>query len=550
MDAMNHGDVASARWNEWHTISWADAFSHVRRLQARIAKAAKEQDWRRLKRLQQLLIHSTAAKAVAVRRVTENQGRKTTGVDGITWSTPAEKRRAMDTLETRGYRPKPLRRIHIPKANGGKRPLGIPTMKDRAMQALHWLALDPVAETLGDRNSYGFRSGRSTADAIAQCHNALSRAHSPQWVLEGDIKGCFDNISHDWLLRNVPMDRRVLSKWLKAGYMEGRRLFPTDAGTPQGGIISPCLANLTLDGMERLLDRLPRRAKVNFIRYADDFVVTADSKELLETRVKPLIAEFLAERGLSLSETKTKITKVSDGFDFLGWNVRRHKSFLRMSPSKRNTAAFYEKVRSRLRELRGARQDDVVFALNPVIAGWGNYHRVVHASRPFTRMDHQIFRALWRWALRRHPNKGQRWIKQRYFRSNGSRDWLFRTDTHRLVLLAKIPPVKYVKVRADANPYDPEYEAYFDERLTRRMKASLMGRRKLMWLWTKQGGTCPHCGAKITKTTGWHVHHKVWRVFGGSDKLSNLALVHPTCHAQLHARDGKGYAAAQSAGVD
>ena len=237
------------------------------------------------------------------------------------------------------------------------------------MQALYWLALDPVAETQGDLNSYGFRSGRSTADAIAQCRNALSREHSPQWVLEGDIKGCFDNISHDWLVRNVPMDRDMLPKWLKAGFVEGRKLFSTDAGTPQGGIISPCLANLALDGMERLLkDSLPRRAKINFIRYADDFVVTGVSKELLETRVKPLIVGFLSERGLMLSETKTKITHVTEGFDFLGWHVQKHKQFLRVIPSKRNATAFYAKVSDRLRELRGARQDDVVFALNPIIS--------------------------------------------------------------------------------------------------------------------------------------------------------------------------------------
>lgn len=536
MDAINDGDVASARWQDWHTIPWAQANQHVRRLQTRIAKAAKAEDWRRVVRLQKLLVRSTTAKAVAVRRVTENQGRKTPGVDGVTWSAPAEKRQAMDTLESRGYRPKPLRRIHIPKANGGKRPLGIPTMRDRAMQALHWLALDPVAETRGDINSYGFRSGRSTADAIAQCHNALSRAHSPQWVLEGDIKGCFDNISHEWLLRNVPMDRHVLKRWLKAGFVEDRKLFPTSAGTPQGGIISPCLANLALDGMERLLkDSLPRRAKVNFIRYADDFVVTADSQELLETRVKPMIAAFLAERGLTLSVTKTKITHVSDGFDFLGWNVRKFKGFLRIVPSAKNAAAFYDKIRTRLRALRGAKQEDVVFALNPVIRGWGNYHRIVHASRPFAKMDHLVFRALWRWAVRRHPTKGRRWIKRRYFHREGSRDWIFRSAEYRLVCLSTIPVGRYVKVRTDANPYDPKDEPYFDERLTRRMKASLMGRRKLYWLWTKQDGCCPECGSKITKATGWHAHHQVWRVYGGSDKLSNLQLLHPTCHAQLHA---------------
>lgn len=536
MDAITHGDVASARWNGWSTIVWADAFRYVRRLQTRIAKAAMDEDWRRLQRLQKLLVRSTAAKAVAVRRVTENQGRKTPGVDGVTWSTPKEKWRAISTLDSRRYHPKPLRRIHIPKASGGKRPLGIPTMKDRAMQALFWLALDPVAETRGDRNSYGFRSGRSTADAITQCQNALSRKHSPQWILEGDIKGCFDNISHDWLMRHVPMDRRVLSRWLKAGFMEGRKLYPTDAGTPQGGIISPCLANLALDGMERLLkDNLPRRAKINFIRYADDFVVTGDSKELLETRVKPLIVGFLAERGLTLSATKTKITHVTEGFDFLGWHVQKHKDYLRIVPSKRNTTAFYAKVSGRVRELRGAKQDDVIFALNPILRGWGHYHRVVHASRPFAKMDHLVTHALWRWAVRRHPTKGKRWIKRRYFRSTGSRDWLFQTDQYSLVRLSSIPSDRYIKVRADANPYDPKDEAYFDERLRRRMMASLQGRRRLYWLWKKQEGSCPICSTRITKATGWHVHHVVWKTRGGSDKASNLQLLHPTCHRQLHA---------------
>ncbi|AGG90376.1 group II intron reverse transcriptase/maturase [Rhodanobacter denitrificans] len=541
MDANTLGDVASARWNQWHTIPWAEAFQHVRRLQARIAKAAKDENWRTVKRLQKLLVRSTTARAVAVRRVTENQGRKTPGVDGLTWSTPKEKWKAISALDSRGYRPKPLRRIHIPKASGGKRPLGIPTMKDRTMQALHWLALDPVAETRGDLNSYGFRSGRSTADAIAQCHNALSREHSPQWVLEGDIKACFDNISHDWLVRNVPMDRRLLEKWLKAGFVEGRKLFPTDAGTPQGGIISPCLANLALDGMDRLLkDSLPRRDKVNFIRYADDFVVTAISKEVLEAKVKPLIVGFLSERGLTLSEKKTKITHVTEGFDFLGWHVQKHKQFLNIVPSKRNATAFYAKVRDRLRELRGARQDDVVFALNPILRGWANYHQIVHASRTFAKLDYQVTRALWRWATRRHPMKGKRWIKRRYFRRDDSRDWLFRTDVSSLIHLAKVPVVRHVKVRSDTNPYDPKDEAYFDERLTRRMRSTLQGRRRLYWLWNRQEGICPICSAKITKATGWNVHHVVWRVYGGSDKLSNLQLLHPTCHKQLHARGAKG----------
>jgi RNA-directed DNA polymerase len=516
-------------------------------LQTRIAKAAKDEDWRRLHRLQKLLAHSTAAKAVAVRRVTENQGRKTPGVDGVTWSSPSAKWNAVTSLDSRRYRAKPLRRVHIPKSDGGRRPLGIPTMRDRAMQALHWLALDPVAEVHGDPNSYGFRSHRCTADAIAQCHNALSRGHSPQWVFEGDIKGCFDNISHEWLMRHVPTDRHVLSQWLRAGYLEDHRLFPTTVGTPQGGIISPTLANLVLDGMEELLKgKLPRRAKVNFIRYADDFVVTSASREVLEGQVQPLIATFLAERGLALSVTKTRITHVSEGFDFLGWNVRKHGAFLCIEPSKRNAAAFYEKVRSTLRELRGATQEDVIRALNPIIRGWGNYHRVVHASRPFAKLDHLIHGAVWRWAKRRHPTKGRKWIKQRYFRCSETRDWLFATEELTLMRLSTIPVGGYVKVRSDANPYDPEDELYFDERLARRMKATLMGRRKLYWLWTRQEGKCLVCGSKITKGTGWHVHHVVWRVFGGPSQLSNLQLLHPTCHVQLHAHARRENAAARS----
>jgi RNA-directed DNA polymerase len=533
-------DVASSRWNDWHTIPWATSFQHVRRLQTRIAKAAKDEEWRKVKRLQQLLVRSTTAKAVAVRRVTENRGRNTPGVDGVTWSTPATKYEAVTALTSRGYKPRPLRRVHLLKANGDKRPLGIPTMRDRAMQTLYGLGLDPVAETLADVNSYGFRSMRCTADAVAQCHNSLSRKDSPQWVLEGDIKGCFDNISHDWLLLNVPMDRSVLRKWLKAGFVEENRLFPTEAGTPQGGSISPMLANLTLDGMEKLLDSLPRRRKVNFIRYADDFIVTADSSEFLETTVKPMLAEFLAKRGLALSESKTKVTHISDGFDFLGWHLRKHKQKLLIIPSKKNTTALYAKVKARIRELRTARQEEVVFALNPIIRGWGNYHRVVHASRSFARMDHLIWQALWKWARRRHPNKGLRWVKRRYYRTQGKRNWLFGTEGADLKRLSTIPVGGYIKVRSNANPYDPQQEEYFDERLTRQMRESLAGRRKLYWLWNKQNGLCPICNSKITKKTGWNIHHVIWRVFGGSDRLSNLQLLHPACHVQLHARARRG----------
>ncbi|PJJ95932.1 group II intron reverse transcriptase/maturase [Lysobacteraceae bacterium NML75-0749] len=540
MDACSlKSDVTSCIWMSWTTIPWDAANQHVRRLQARISKAATNSDWRKVKRLQKLLVRSSSSKAIAVRRITENQGRRTPGVDKVVWSTSAEKWKAVMSLTHVGYKPLPLRRIHIPKSNGGKRPLGIPTMRDRAMQALFWLALDPVSEAKADPNSYGFRTFRSTADAMKQCENALNRKASPQWVLEGDIKGCFDNINHDWLMRHVPMERSVLSKWLKSGYTEGGRLYPTEAGTPQGGIISPVLANLTLDGLERLLkDSFPRRAKLNFVRYADDFIVTAVSKELLEEKVKPLITGFLVERGLALSEIKTVITHVSEGFDFLGFRVQKFKDFLHIGPSPKSTKALYAKVTQVLRRLRGAKQVAVIRELNPILSGWANYHRAMMATRTFAVMDHRIFWALWRWAKRRHPTKNSRWVKKRYFKASGSRNWVFSDGVSTLVRLSDHKKRRHIKIKSDANPYDPSQEAYFDEVLKRRMLETLAGRRKLHWLWKRQEGKCPWCHGRINKQTGWNIHHRVWRSHGGSDKAWNLELLHPTCHAQLHARTG------------
>jgi RNA-directed DNA polymerase len=229
----------------WHRINWYKALQHVRRVQLRIAKATREGKKRKVKSLQRLLSHSFHAKALAVKRVTENQGKVTPGVDGQTWSTPETKLQAVSSLKRKGYKPLPLRRVYIPKSNGKMRPLGIPTMKDRAMQALYKLALEPVAETTADANSFGFRPERACADAIEQTFIVLSRQNRAKWILEGDIKSCFDEISHDWLMNNVPMDKGILRKWLKAGYIDRKKLFPTEAGTPQGGIMTPRTQKIT-----------------------------------------------------------------------------------------------------------------------------------------------------------------------------------------------------------------------------------------------------------------------------------------------------------------
>jgi RNA-directed DNA polymerase len=279
----SEGDAAGASFHgatDWHAIDWHKANCNVRRLQARIVQATKEKRWGKVKALQHLLTHSFSGKALAVRRVTENQGKNTPGVDKVTWNTPQKKLNAVYALRQRDYHPQPLRRVYIPKKNGKKRALGIPVMKCRAMQALYLLALDPIAETTADPNSYGFRPGRSTADAIAQCFGLLARRDSPQWILEGDIKSCFDQISPAWLLTHIPMEKGMLKKWLEAGYIDHGVLYPTKEGTPQGGTISPVIANMTLDGLERRLREVfppeskregrSHSSKVHLIRYADD----------------------------------------------------------------------------------------------------------------------------------------------------------------------------------------------------------------------------------------------------------------------------------------
>jgi RNA-directed DNA polymerase len=547
---------AASRPVDWHQIDWSHAHRIVRRLQARIVKATQQGRWGKVQALQHLLTHSHSGKVLAVRRVTENHGKRTAGVDRVTWDTPEQKMAAVHDLRQRGYRPQPLRRVYIPKRNGKLRPLSIPTMKDRAMQALYLLALDPVAETTADPNSYGFRRERSTADAIEQCFNVLARSDKARWILEGDIRSCFDRISHDWLLAHIPLEKAILRKWLKAGFLDKHVLHPTEDGTPQGGIASPVLANLTLDGLEgRLRAAFPRTttryrgAKVNLIRYADDFVITGSSHTLLEDEVKPLVEQFLVERGLELSLEKTQITRIEDGFDFLGQTVRKYRrgkqEKLLITPSQKNVKAFLDKVRVIVRDSKQAPAGELILQLNPLIRGWARYHRHAVSRKTFTRVTHAIFVLLWRWARRRHPNKGKGWVKKRYFRTTPTREWIFAArltgpdGAARQVRLAEavdMPIQRHIKIQAAANPYDPAWEVYFEQRLGVKMEHTLQGRRQLLTLWKEQRGICPICTRKITTLSGWHNHHLVWRSQGGADGAANRVLLHPTCHYQVHSQ--------------
>ena len=460
--------------DQWNNIDWKTVENFVNRLQTRIAKAVRMGKWNLVKRLQYLLTQSHYAKLLAIKKVNQNQGKRTAGVDGEIWSSPEAKMKAALSLTDKRYAAKPLKRVFIEKpGKKKKRPLGIPTMYDRSMQSLYAMALEPIAEIKGDRTSFGFRKFRSANDACEYAFLYLCKKSSPVWILEGDIKGCFDNISHQWLSKNIPMDKSILNQFLKAGFIYERQLFSTDAGTPQGGIISPILANMTLDGIEKILvdkyktkngkinHHISNIYKVNFCRYADDFIVTAKTEEIAK-EVKELIADFLKERGLELSEEKTLITNIDNGFDFLGWNFRKYKGKLLVKPSKKSIDKITENISDTIKRGKAWIQGDLIKTLNPKITGWSNYHRSVVSSEIFRNLDSRIWGMLWHWAKRRHPEKSKQWIVNKYWLSVGKRNWVFSDSTNKLNLLSDTKIVRHIRLKLDMNPHlDKEY---FDSR--------------------------------------------------------------------------------------
>jgi RNA-directed DNA polymerase len=450
-DAVNRESTANSSWDR---INWDLAEKTVNRIQVRIVKAVESGEHNLVKRLQYLLTHSFYAKASAVRRVTSSHGAKTPGVDGIIWKSKQDKFKAVQELSEIGYSPLALRRVYIDKpGKQEKRPLSIPAMRDRAMQALHLQALSPIAETLADRTSFGFREYRSTADAMKYVHLMLSRKTAAPWVVEGDIKGCFDNINHTWLTDHIPMNPIILGKFLKASFSYQKRLYPTTQGSAQGGVISPTLANMTLDGLQEELASKLKGCQHYYVRYADDFIVIVRD-ESTARQVIEIVNAFLEIRGLRLSETKTKITHISDGFDFLGWNFRKYRNGkLIIKPSSKSIKKFKDGIRDIFHKMKTAKQEDLIKVINPRITGWSNYHMSVNAKQTYNKVDNYIHWKLWKWAKRRHPKETKDWIRQRYWKSIGDRHCEFAADNLFLKRCSDTPIVRHSLVKLDANPY-------------------------------------------------------------------------------------------------
>ena len=532
----------------WDSIDWNYHRMIVKKLQLRIAKATLGKKFRKVKSLQWILTHSLSAKLIAVKNVMKNKGSKTPGVDGIIIKTPAEKLTLAKSMKRKGYHPSPLRRIYIPKAGNNKklRPLGIPTIADRCQQALHALSLIPVSEVTADHNSYGFRPQRCCADAIEQTFKALAKRVSPQWILEGDIKGCFDHISHAWMIDNLCMDKVIMTKWLKAGFIETGKLFPTTAGTPQGGISSPVMCNMTLDGIANMLKRnFPKHKGINFVRYADDFIVTGYSKEILENDIKPAITAFLKERGLELSQEKTRVTHISEGFDFLGQNVRKYPSQgkfkLLIKPAKKNIHSFLAEIRKVFRKARSTTQADLIKILNPKLRGWANYHRSVVSKETFTRIDDVIWQLCFRWAKRRHPGKGKRWVLEQYFKPIKGRNYRFsgfekREDStlrqQTLLIMSYTPIRRHVKILKPAHPYDRKYDEYFEKRTSGKWKNNSQRLSIESYISMIQQGKCPCCTEALKVNQNWCLSLKRKASKGGEYKLDNIDVVHDKCYTE------------------
>ena len=494
---------------DWDSVDWGQAEEHVRRLRRRIFAASQAGDLKRVRNLQKLMLRSRNGALVSVRRVTEvNAGRRTAGVDGRIVLTSQEKADMAAWLQdgAAGWRPLPVRRVYVPKSNGRRRGLGIPVIADRALQALALNALEPEWEARFEPRSYGFRPGRGCHDAIVAIHTTASRQDARRlWVLDADLAAAFDRLSHDHILASLGAfpARDLVRQWLRAGVIEDGRFAPTGEGTPQGGVISPALMNVALHGMEqaagvRYWEGSTLRAAPGtpvLVRYADDLAVLCATRAQAE-QVKARLAEWLEPRGLAFNEAKTRIVHLSQGFDFLGFSIRRYPNGkLLTKPSKQAMRRIRERLSAEAAALRGANADALIARLNPIITGWAAYYRIGVSKHAFGTLDAHLWRLAWKWARYSHPNKPRRWIIARYFGMfNPARQdkWVLgsRETGFYLRKFAWTKIVRHRMVAGRASPDDPALTGYWQQR---RRRDRLPVDPATWHLLRRQRGRCPLC---------------------------------------------------------
>jgi len=459
---------------DWSEINWQSVKRCVRNLRRRIFRATKNGQWNVVRSLMKLMLRSYSNLLLSVRKVTQvNKGKRTPGIDSqVVLTSKSRVRLVSNMLSVKAWKVKPAVRLYIPKADGRKRPLGILTIKNRVAQAIVKNALEPCWEAQFESNSYGFRPGRSTQDAIEACFSRLNRRSTHRWILDCDVKAAFDTISQSFVLNklgSIPA-RGLIKAWLEAGYVEEEVFNRTEHGTQQGGIVSPCLANVALDGMQEILP-----SNYGFVRYADDWVVTARTKEELEA-IKPVIEQWLAVRGLVLNDKKTKIVSIQEGFDFLGFNIRHYQGKCLIKPQKAKVLTFLQGIRKWLKQCRSDTAEIVIRNLNPRLNNWAQYYRCVVSSKTFCYVHAQIWDYLWKWCKRRHPKKNMRWIKDRYFRVIDGKNWtFFAKDTTcgdpkaiiTLTDLSRMSILRHAKVKGSASPDDPSLVEYWQARKER-----------------------------------------------------------------------------------
>ncbi|WP_333319564.1 group II intron reverse transcriptase/maturase [Microcoleus sp. D3_18a_C4] len=548
---------------EWKDLNWRKLERVTFKLQKRIYQASKRGDVKAVRKLQKTLIRSWSAKCIAVRRVTQdNKGKNTAGVDGVKSLTQKQRINLVGKLKLTG-KAKPTRRVNIPKPGTTEtRPLGIPTINDRALQALVKLALEPEWEAKFEPNSYGFRPGRSCHDAIEAIFDSISK--KAKYVLDADIAKCFDRIDHKALLSKIhtyPTLNRQLKTWLKAGYCVGHELFPTNDGTPQGGVISPLLANIALHGMEERIKQYAETLKgckrdnryaLSLIRYADDFVIIHEDLSVVK-KCQEIIADWLSDMGLELKPSKTKLTHTLNeiegnvGFEFLGFHIQQHKvgNYRSAKTSKGNPLGFKTlitpsktKVKLHLTKItevidthKTAPQAALISKLNPIIRGWSNYYSTVVSKEIFSKVDNLTWGKIRAWA--RSRGKGNI-NKEKYWRTVSDRNWCFSTENGvELLTHASTPIVRHTKVKGEASPFDGNW-IYWSKRRgeypeTPNRVASLIKRQK---------GICPHCGLYLTSIDIVEVDHIKPISLGGKDTYDNLQLLHKHCHDTKTATDG------------